>query len=61
MYNQWNLTYFGLINFISDMPCILCWRLWCLTPISTIFQIYRGGQFIGGGKLTYSKKIADLA
>jgi len=21
----------------------------CFTPLSTIFQLYRGGQFIGGG------------
>ena len=35
--------------------------VWCLTPLSTIFQLYRGGQFFCFKETGVPRKTTDLS
>jgi hypothetical protein len=55
------LSFFTPIRYIITLCIFLIgWLvLWCLMPLSTVFQLYRGGQFYLWMKPEYLEKTAD--
>jgi hypothetical protein len=49
------------ISFVESDIIVTRLGLCCLTPLSIIFQLYRGVQFYSWKKLEYSEKTTDLS
>ena len=48
-------------HFSADHQAVCIMDVWCLTRLSTIFQLYRGCKFYWRRKLEYPEKTTDLS
>jgi hypothetical protein len=50
---------YSIQRYVIDRHWLYRLGLWCLTPLSTIFQLYRGSQFYSLEKITIQLQVID--